>query len=111
MLAWRTSRSEEIARSACPGLDPGAIRPYRTRRFHSWHCGIPESSVASLREVRPLEGNSYMNGASLLQIRIPCQTLAYQLDKAFLLGIIQVRLAAMLLQGRQQLVGIVVHVA
>jgi len=26
MLAWRTSRSEEIARSACPGLDPGAIR-------------------------------------------------------------------------------------
>jgi len=26
MLAWRTSRSEEIDRRACPGLDPGAIR-------------------------------------------------------------------------------------
>ena len=40
--------------------------------------------VASLREVRPLEGNSYMNGVSLLQIGIPCQTLAYQFDKAIL---------------------------
>ena len=83
-LEVRTLRSKEIARRACPGLDPGAIRPYRTRRFHSWHCGIPESSVASLREVRPLEGNSYMNGVSLLQIGIPCQTLAYQFDKAIL---------------------------